>query len=297
MHLSTQEYLRRLSGERKPKVSDWQRFRGKATLSYAINKSGLSATEFSNKYIYNNRTDSKIMNKWMTGKAALYRLSAENIDKNIPGTTDIYDLPLFELMANEPISETKVNALLKIYCATKEDRIPFLYWKFPNFREKLEDKTLVLVPLKWDTDRLVTCNDIYSFTAILGLVRIAESTGEAVRHMLAFKNLIRALPSILKLPWIQPHADILFEIIKQLKCRMFFTNIMFDIDMDIIWRHTHDPDYQPVRERRPINPITKYFTELEDPILAAEIIPGSVVKIRHETKAKRSAKKEVGASR
>lgn len=292
MRLSVQENIRLLTKENLRKVSDWHRFRGKTTLSYAICKSGVPEDKFGAKYVYKNRSDSKIMDKWLTGKAAMYRLSAASLNKQIEGITAFFDLPLFELLADEPISERRINSLLKQYRATKLEGAPIVYWKLPNYYERLSDKTLIPVVLQFDTHGLFTYNDIYSFTALVGVVRIAEARGDADLHLSAFKDLVRSLPSVLRLPWIARHADMLFELIERLKARMFFTLIMFDIDMDIIWKQANDPNHQPVRVRRPRDPITLRFVDLEDPVLDAEIIFGSEVKRLRDLKEKRLAKKK-----
>jgi len=294
MHLSFQESVRLLTKEKLPKVADWHRFRGKTTLSYAIHKSGIPEAKFGMKYIYKDRSESKIIGKWRSGKAAMYRVSASSLDKQIGGILEFFDLPLFELLADEAISERRINSLLKQYRATKLEGAPTVYWKFPNYYERLSDKTLVPVVFQFDTQGLFTYNDIYSFTALVGIVRIAEARSDADLHLSAFKDLVRTLPAVLRLPWIAPHADMLFELIKRLKARMWFTLMLFDIDLEIIWKQAKDPNHQPVRERRPKDPITRRFIELEDPVLEAEIIHGSEVKRRRDLKEKRLAKKKGG---
>lgn len=293
MRLSIQENVRRISKKKMVKVSDWHRFRGKTTLSYAICKSGTPENRFGAKYVYKNRTDSKIMAKWLSGKAAMYRISAASLDKQIGGILEFFDLPLFELLADEAISERRINSLLKQYRATQLEGAPTVYWKFPNYYERLSDKTFVPVVFQFDTQGLFTYNDIYSFTALVGIVRIAEARSDADQHLSAFKDLVRTLPAVLRLPWIAPHADMLFELIKRLKARMWFTLTLFDIDLEIVWKQAKDANHQPVRERRPKDPITRRFIELEDPVLEAEITHGSEVKRRRLLKENRLAKKKI----
>lgn len=293
MRLSIQENVRLITKEKLPKVADWHRLRGKVTLSYALSKSGMNATKFGHEYVYNEeRTESKLMDKWLNGKTTLYRYSAKRLETMLKGTLEIFELPLFELLANEPISVRRVNGMLNKYRATREDGAPFLYWKFPNHDEKLLNKTLIPVLFQYDTQTLFTCNDVYSFTTILGVVRFAEARGDGDLHLSAFKNLIRALPSVLRLPWIAPHSKLLLELIEDIRCRVLSTVLMFDIDWDIVWRQTNDPEHEPVRVRRPRDPIALRFIELEDPVLEAEIIFGAEVKRRRELKEKRLAKKK-----
>ncbi len=295
MRLSPRDYPRYLfKFEPIPKISDWQRLRGKMTLSFALHKSNKSEKEFAETYGY---AESRLMEKWLSGETVLSRISAQKIDRLVPGTLEVFDFPMFPLLADKPMSEMRVRQLLNPYLATKDSGAPYLYWNFPSKLAKLQDKSFVPSLFERDTHALFQYNDIYSFNALLGVVRIADSAGDADFHYSAFMDLTRALPTMLKLPWIRQHAEMFINHINTIRSRLLFTIVMFDIDWDVIWQQVEDPLHQPKRELRPWDRATARFAEIEDPVLTAEVIPGTEVKRRALMREIRRIKKKLSATK
>lgn len=92
-----------------------------------------------------------------------------------------------------------------------------------------------------DSGGLAKLGDIWGLTAIVALVRQAEIAGDVLLHIELSKDMYRALPGILKLPWIAPSTELLQDCINQIRARVPLTEVMFDVDWSIIARHTADP--------------------------------------------------------
>jgi hypothetical protein len=291
------DYVRQLTKEKPPKVPEWHDLRGRITLSYALSKSGLDKKSFGAEYLYKGRAQSNLLEKWLSGETVLYPNSAARLDKRLPGTLEVFNSPLFKLLADRPLSDRKVNGLLKPYQATKKDGAPIIHWKFPNWDQRLEDRTLIPVLMQEDTHTLFTGNDWYSFVAILGVVRLADAIGDSDLHGKASRDMFRALPAVLKLPWFRQHAESLIPQLEKVRNRMLFSVFMFDVDWDVIWRQVDDPNHQPNRLRRPRDPVSGRFVDIEDPIMEAQIIPGAEVKRRERAREAKAAKKLSAGSR
>jgi len=291
MRKSFRDSVRSVTKEKLGKSPEWRHLRGRVTLSCAVALSGLDEHSFASKYLYGGRSESGLMGKWLSTKTALWRSSAQRLNKELPGTIDTFDLSLFELLTDEPIEVKRIRKLLEPYRATEHDGAPLVYWKFPNQADRLADRSHVPVLVETDTQGLFACNDHYSFIAILGVVRLADETGDSDLHWNASKDMFRALPALLKLPWFRENAESLIRQLERVRCRMLVSSLMFDVDWDVIWRQVDDPNHQPNRNRRPLNPATARFVEIEDPIMEAEIIPGAEVRRRERVREARMAKK------
>jgi hypothetical protein len=231
------------------------------------------------------------MEKWTSGDSVLYRNSALRLEKSLPGTLETFDLPAFELLADRPLPESRVATLLESYRRRGEGAIQLLPWQFPDEALRMSDKTMIPVMHEADTANLFRYGTIHSFSAILGIVRAAGARGESSTLLSATKDLYRALPVVLKLPWFAEHRDQLIEQIETIRARDFLTFLLFDVDWEVINRQIADTEFEPVRERRKWDRATARFAELEDPILEADIISGREVQRRRLRNEARRRKK------
>jgi hypothetical protein len=220
--------------------------------------------------------------KWLSGECVPHENSARLLDKTLPGTFDVFDLPLYKLLSDKPISEREIVNLLQRYLRQDEIKRRLLPWQFPDEADRIKDKTIVPVMHLVDLENLFRYNTIHSFSAILGIVRSADARGDTETHFAASKYLFRALPTVLKLPWFAQHRDLLVEQLETVVSRVWTTPVLFDVDWSVIDRQVLDPKFEPVRERRDRDPISLRFCDLEDPILEAEVIPGAEVKMRKD---------------
>lgn len=256
--------------------------RGRAWLDYAMERSELSLELFAKKFIYRDRSRSNLIQRWLTRTSVPSRRSAMAIDKMVPGTLEIFDSLLFRFLEDRAMSACAIVKLLAPYKAPSGSGYE---WSFPNDEELRAKQHWVPIALEFDTGGLARRGDIWGFIAILGLVRLAEARGEAVLHCEACMDMYRALPAMLKLPWLRAHVDLLKECLDQITHRELFSTMMFDVDWDVIRRQAADPSYDPILERRPPELIDKEFAGIEDPVLPALLIAGnraSKIRMRHQ---------------
>jgi hypothetical protein len=246
--------------------------RGRAWFDYAVWSSKLSPEHFAKQFIYRGRSRSHLIERWRSGKTLPSRLSAVAVDKYLPGTLEIFDSLLFRFLEDRAMSEKDVIKLLEPYKAPSGSSYE---WAFPNDWEPGVKRHWVPIALEFDTAALARRGDVWGFIAILGLVRLAEARGDAALHNEACMDMYRALPAMLKLPWLLLHVDLLKQCLHQIRERELFSTMMFDVDWDVITRQAADPSYDPILERRPSELIDDQFTGIEDPVLPARLISGT----------------------
>jgi hypothetical protein len=120
---------------------------------------------------------------------------------------------------------------------------------------------------KFNSDALMQRGDIFGFMAILATVREAEATGNGESHFVFCADLYRAIPAILKFPWLNEHFELFKECIVSIHHRMWTSRLLFSVDWEVIQRQILDPTFETERDRRRRDPESFRFIELEDPIV------------------------------
>ncbi|WP_156969984.1 hypothetical protein [Arenimonas malthae] len=253
----------------------------------------MSLPELAEKSIYVARTMSGLHEKWADGSTALSRGSAVKLEKVAPGTLEVFDLPLLPLLAQRPLSEGEIFTLLLPYRRAQKagGHSELLPWQFPDEQERIRYKDFVPIMSVTDTENLFLYGTPHSFSALLGIARLAESKGDVMLHLRAFQGIYRSLPFILRAPWFHQNRSELIELLHSIRCRMHLSAALFDVDWDVISRQETDPTITLCRWRRPRCSVTGRFVDLEDPILEAEIVPGLEVKRRRLVAARKKEKR------
>ncbi|WP_081130081.1 hypothetical protein [Metallibacterium scheffleri] len=275
-----------MDGSKSKGAQPVREFHTKIWLEYAVRRSGLAWRDFVRECVYRGRARSSLADKWRTGKALPTRLSAQRIERLLSGTLAVFDSPLFPLLEDRPFT---VQELRKLFAPYRETRVPLIVWRFPNDEELRERRHWVPTLHEKDTSSLVRRGDIWGFIAAVWVARMCEAQGELDYHFTACMDVYRAAPAALKESWLAPHVDQLFKLLETVRYREISTFIMFDVDLDIIKRQASDPNHEPIREYRPRDPLTHRFVEIEDPVLPAHWIPGTVWRDQQRRREQRRA--------
>jgi len=278
MHETVLDLLRKLSREAPPRQTSWRKLRGAIWLDHAQWKSGLDDKAFAERYIQRGRSESNLVVKWRAGVTLPSRSSATALERQLPGTAAMFNLPLYELLADQPLPPAFVARMIR--SVRKENEYGW-EWNFPGVASRRFSTR------PDDSEVLVSVGDIWGLTAVIALVRQAEIRGDGLSHIELCKDMYRALPAVLKLPWVAPSAKLLQNCINQIRARIPLSEAMFDVDWSVITRHAADPAYEPDRERRSIDPQTRRFVDFEDPILEAKLVRGLEVKRQRLTRERR----------
>lgn len=294
---SLDEVFRSSENERMPRRTKWRQLRGLIWLEHAMWSNGLTSEEFSKRCIIRNRSSSKLIRKWLESEAYPVRRSALEVEKVLPNTLWMFDHPVFELLAEVPPSPSRISAFIAPYRHIENITFDFVTgscdakryaWQFPGDSD--DDVHWIYLNPNW-IDDLLERGDWWAFFAILALTRKAEVKKQYLEQYSLCQKLFRILPSILKVPWVAPHKDLLVDCLHIVKSRMWPSKFFFEVDFDVINKYAADPAYEPKRELRARDPKTQRFVEYDDPILYARLISGQRIK---ELKLKKIQRSETG---
>ena len=290
------DLIKELTGEKRVRIQDWRRLQTKVVLSFAQSQASMSLPDLAAASIYGSRTKSGLHEKWAGGQATVSPGSAKRLDRVAPGSLECFELPLFPLLAQEPISEPEIYERLEPYRRQDSSTRAFLPWRFPDEVERLKRRDYIPVMSVTDTSNLFLYGTPHSFSVLLGLARLAESKGDLMLHVAAFRDIYRALPFLLRGQGFREHRDELIEQLDGVRGRVPLSASLFDVDWDVVSRQEADTTIELCRWKRPRCPATGRFVDLEDPILEAEIIPGQEVKRRRDAAAKRRTQRRKASS-
>ena len=288
---SVGDILKEWTHEVDPRYGSSERLRSNCWIDFMIHRCG-SLQEFAKK-LYGEKADSKLVGKWLKGLHVPTRSSALKLEKTVPGGLALFDLPLWQLLKNRPMTIKQIDHLMAPFRTDPKCR--WQYWSFPNDFEPGRELRFCGVTFRNDLDGLFQRGDIYGFTAIVAAVRAFEVQGDEL-HGEACAAMYRALPALYKLPWFARQRELLEACIQAIRLRVWSSVLHFDIDWDVINRQMADPEFEPKRELRKRDPYTLRFNQLEDPILYAEWIPGVEAKrlrLLKEAAAERRAQRSV----
>lgn len=260
--------------------------RGKVWLGHALHLSGLDIKKFTRDHIVRNRTRSNLEQKWKNSDAAPSNLTVAAVEESLPGSRWVYDLPLWELLRNEPISRQRLRGITASLTRT----LGLQLWWFPGDDARFTQRK-VPIAIYPDTDRLVARNDIWGLVGCVLRTRLCEQDRAEGEHLNESMNMFRAMPGALKLPGFRPYAEELLSSLMALRSRVLVTALLYDVDLEVILRQADDPLHQPWREMRKRDPQTQRFMDIEDPILFAEITSGRDVRARAAKAEARRAKR------
>jgi hypothetical protein len=259
--------LERFSGTKPSRTPRWKQLRGMVWLDYAIHRSEITGSEFASRYLRSpsgRQTDA--LQRWLTGKAHPERVSAIKLERVLPGTLEVFDWPLFPLLDRAELSEAKIASLMA----------RFVKWAYPPGLTCFEFPNASPIVWTGDSTLAVARGGIWGLTLAIWAARQAEVRFDEHAHLEHCHNMYRALPKVLQNPWVTRARPLLKECLEDVRSGFLYSKMMFDVDWDVINRQVADPTFEPCRERRPRDPRTLRFVDIEDPILPAIVIPGLI---------------------
>jgi len=310
---SISDLIRRITRGNPERESESRSLRGALWLSHAILTSQLSPDEFAAQYIERrvpakragvstvstrgqaSRSRSRLGRKWLDGRHNPTLNSAKAVEKLLEGTLWVFELPLAELLRDRPLGARKIRELAAPYLG---DGLHKQIWWFrgDDERFRLRPYRIAFAFSGW-TENLVARGDLWGFIGLLCEVRMHEALSNQEAHLQACRDMYRALPNVLKIPWVAPHEEALFSACERIRQRSLHSFMMFDVDRDIIRSQTADPEHEPMRELRKRDPRTLRFLDVADPTLPAQIVRGRDVRDQERQRLERNARQRENRKR
>lgn len=193
------------------------RLRGAVWLSHVLALSGLTVQAFAKEHLYSSRTKSGLVEKWLRGDVSPCRQTALRVERTLPGALDTFDHPIFELLKNVRIPDSRVWRLLSALPSVKAVTKGRASVKVADRRhlseilpEKSRARSRPLSTPMWmrpDSWQLKCQPSLDSLTKMIGLLRVVEDPRYVDKHATWAQDVFRLMPPSLQEPWLAPHLD------------------------------------------------------------------------------------------
>lgn len=243
----------------------WRALRGAMWLAHAVWLSELSANDFAKKFIERGRSASNLMLKWRSGGVLPSQASALALEKQLPGTAWLFDLPLFPLLDSRRFTRNELTRVLAPWQRTAGHPAD-PEWKLPP------DSSGRTVFAAIDTGALLARGDIWGLAGIVASARMAESQHNEAWHASAIADAFRALPALLMAPWSRDSTASLYALLSSLQERVTYSRLTFAASWATIERLASTDGYDPDPLRRTAARGTAY-SMFPDPIVYMKSVP------------------------
>jgi hypothetical protein len=206
--------------------------------------------------------------KWLRGANCVTESKVRQIDRVLPGSKEVFNLPLFDLLQNRPIKKSELIRLVSPYSDNNDDLI---FWRLPEIYKGEDDGISIPIILPDNLDMLYQRGGIFSFIAILYIVRRSESEGDAYLHLEAVKHAYKSFPSLARHQDFIGHWQDILKAFQLIHLRVPTSALLVQPDIDIIKKQIESEHFITLRELRPRHPLTHRFEDNETPYKEATI--------------------------
>jgi hypothetical protein len=205
--------------------------------------------------------------KWLKGKNTVSASKVSRIDKIFfSGSSEIYFLPLFQLLEDRLISK---NELKRVVQEISHEEGFGSFWQLPNYFCGEKDGLPIGILGEENCDALYQRGGIYSFIAILYLVRKAEAAGDGIQHFHAMSYAYKSFPSLARNRYFYRRWRELFAALIQVHLRVPTSWFLVQPNKELLKRQIEAKKFVTYRPCQPRDPISGRFTENEDPFYLA----------------------------
>jgi len=161
-----------------------------------------------------------------------------------------------------------IQRLISPYSDNADDLI---FWRLPEKYKGKDDGIYIPIILPDNLDMLYQRGGVFSFIAILYLVRRAEAEGDTDLHLEAVKHAYKSFPSLARHQDFIGYWQDLLKAFQLIHLRVTASTLLVQPDIDIIKQQIESEYFITLRELRPRNPATHRFEDNENPYREATI--------------------------
>lgn len=245
MHISEIEIISKLSNKRRPRRSTVELIKTKCWLLSLQKDFDITYKELDRIISSDKNESSGTTKNWFKGTHAASKKCVEKINSLYPGSNHIYKLPIFELIENKPITDIRLNQLIKPYIMDN-----YKFWCLPeNINQEIGPTYTHL----YDTDTLFQRGDFYSFIATLYLVRKAENRKDIYWFSNYMKEAYRCFPAAMRSSYFNQVYKELYQELTSLQLRMLPSINLVHPKKDVIYSQIKAKQHITMRSSVPRN--------------------------------------------
>ncbi|MBE8718560.1 hypothetical protein [Cellvibrio polysaccharolyticus] len=263
MHRTIFEVMSKSSKKRTSSKTTVGTLQTRIWLENLLRTHKISRKDFTKKIGAENGDPTGIVLRWLKGLHTVKESRVENLAKIFEGSDAPYKLPLFKLLRNRPLTKADLFKIMSPYMRIS-------WWIFPDPKQP-ENMGLSFPPcLINDTDTLIERGDIYGFTAILYLVRIAEAEKDAIAHFYYMGAAYSALPGLCRNQLFRKRWREVLDCLQSIHCRVMTSMFIVKPIPSVIETQIFSKYHITRRIFRPIDPETSRLIELQKPFEIAD---------------------------
>lgn len=263
MHYSINEQLQRIQNKRIRSKDKSGMLQTRIWLENLFRTNGIGRRELEGKIGTRNSEPSGIVLKWLKGEHSVKESRVTTIASIFSGSDLVYKLPIFKLLKDKPLTRPELSRIMKPYISSFGG---FECWDFAHPPMQKENMGVPFPPCWiYDTEALIERGDIWGFTAILYLVRMAEAERNAIDHLEYMKCLYRALPGLCRNILFYRRWKDTYQCVKHIHYREPTSVLLMRPIDSVLERQILSNEHITRRVFRPRNPRTWRYIELELP--------------------------------
>ena len=194
--------------------------------------------------------------KWLRGDNSVTKSKVDQVDNILPGSSVVFNLPLFDLLQNKTIRKSQLNRLISDYCDSDS-----LFWKLPKTYKGAPDGESLPIDSIYNVDLLYQRGGIFSFIAILYIVRLAEVKKDSFLHLKAVMYAYKSFPSLARHPDFIGHWEDILTAFIQVHHRVEITMLKLTPNFETIKEQIESKNFITLRKLRPRHPVTGHFMD------------------------------------
>jgi len=239
--------------------------RTRLTIEYLLRTERIDTKTLQRTYSGEAEASNAIVN-WLKGFHVMKYNSIIKLRKLYPNNDfyKIYELSLFDLLKNKPMTKKQLEKLVSPYIDTSNH---LDFWDFSIYQNG--DKNGKLTPLSSniDTESLFQRGDLYGFMGILYHVRMAECTKDTDKHLLYMSEAYRALPGLCRYTHFKNRWKEFYHLLLDLHMRVKTTWFLLKPNIKLIKSQIFAKKHHTFRIYRSRHPITNKWIEPEPPFI------------------------------
>lgn len=206
----------------------WAKLRGDTWLNYVMSKTQWSWADLKQE-LGKNRARSHLVDRWRNEEVCPYRVSAQKLDKRVPGSLALFDLPMWGLLGLGPKTEREIQRLegLAKSSGPLPDEIGATVGMDNAYRGCYPE-------VLYGPASLVMEGSLCSFNELILRARRAEAQFNDREHADYIESLYMLFPTIAKISYFAPNAVGLAQAISDLHHRVEWSRASIGVDWNVI---------------------------------------------------------------
>jgi hypothetical protein len=241
----------------------WKRLRGKAWLNYVMQSQSWGWPEL-NAAIDIHQSRSGLTRRWQNGDCCPSRLSVGKLQSSVPGSLELFDNPVWNLLRPRDISAKQACQAIEEYHSGLAE---YSVYRFPIPHSASGMRSSIVPRHPHDSEALYRRADIHAFAIAIGLVRWAEAERIDEVHAYHLGNAYRMLPAVARAFYLKDCFAELSDALRALHARLDYSATRVSVDWPLLRRQFDSEHFDTTITRRGRTSLNDDYGIHSDPVI------------------------------